>query len=150
METAGVYARESAVLDRPVQIGVASGRLISLSFPDSVPPDAGDDHPLLDRVFDYLDGAGGSFDDVEVALTLPTDRREVLASLRTVPHGRTVSAGKLASLSGLDPDEEADAGTVRAALRENPVPVVVPDHRVRDAPGATPEDVAETLRDLES
>jgi methylated-DNA-[protein]-cysteine S-methyltransferase len=35
---------------------------------------------------------------------------------------------------------------VRTALRENPIPLVIPDHRVRDAEGATPATVAETLR----
>jgi methylated-DNA-[protein]-cysteine S-methyltransferase len=47
-------------------------------------------------------------------------------------------------MAGLDDD----AGTVRSALRENPVPLFVPDHRVSE-PGATPADVAERLREIE-
>lgn len=148
--TAGVYAREVDRLDRAVQVGAAGGRVISVSFPASVPADADGDHALLDRVEAYLGGAEDDFDDVEIALTVPTGSRRVLETLRSVPHGRTVSVGKLASLAGLDADDAGDVETVRTALRENPVPLFVPDHRVRDAPGATPSDVAETLRALES
>jgi methylated-DNA-[protein]-cysteine S-methyltransferase len=147
---AGVYARTVDRLGRAVQVGVAGGRVISVSFPESVPADAAGDHPLLDRVEAYLEGADDDFDDVDVALTLPTDLRRVLTALRSVPRGRTVSVGKLASLAGLDADDADDLETVRTALRENPVPLFVPDHRVRDAPGATPAGVAERLRDVES
>ena len=37
-DDAGIYARESASLDRYVQFGYASGRLLSVSFPRE--PDA--------------------------------------------------------------------------------------------------------------
>ncbi|MFB6122711.1 MAG: MGMT family protein [Haloferacaceae archaeon] len=144
----GIYARESSALGRAVQFGLASGRVISVSFPDEVPADAGTDHPLLDRVFDYLDGAEDDFDDVDVALTVPTDRRQVLESVAAIPYGRTVAVPQLVRLAGLDDEDEADVATVEAALRENPVPLFVPDHRV-DGPGATPPDVASTLRDVE-
>ena len=148
MQDAGIYARESPTLGRAVQIGVAGGRAISVSFPDAPPADADPDHPLLDRVFDYLDGAADHFDDVEVALTVPTDRRRVLDAVRNVPYGEAVSVDRIARMAGLDADDEAELRTVRAALSENPVPLFVPDHRV-DAAGATPPDVAERLRALE-
>lgn len=149
MEDAGIYARESSVLGRCVQVGLASGRVISVSFPESLPADASEDHPLLDRVFDYLDGDVDEFDDVDTAITVPTDRRGVLEALQRVGYGETTTVERVARLAGLDPEDEADAGTVRAALRENPVPIFVPDHRVEEARGATPEAVAATLRDLE-
>ncbi|RDZ98709.1 cysteine methyltransferase, partial [Haloferax sp. Atlit-6N] len=38
----------------------------------------------------------------------------------------------------------------RTALAENPVPLFVPDHRVRDAPSGAPASVAERLREIES
>ena len=49
-ETAGIYARESTYLGRYVQVGIASGRVISVSFPER--PDEGyeTDHELLDRI----------------------------------------------------------------------------------------------------
>ena len=145
----GIYARESPRLGRAVQVGVAGDRVISVSFPEAVPDDAGPDHPLLDRVFDYLDGAEDHFDDVTVALTVPTDQRTVLDAVRNVPYGETVDVARVARLAGLDDEDEADLTLVREALRANPVPLFIPDHRVSGA-GATPSEVAERLRDLEA
>jgi methylated-DNA-[protein]-cysteine S-methyltransferase len=145
----GIYARESPALGRAVQIGVVADRVISVSFPETPPADADADHPLLDRVFDYLDGAEDHFDDVTVGLTVPTDQRAVLEAVRNVPHGETVDVARVARLAGLDDEDEDDLDTVRAALQSNPVPLFVPDHRV-SGPGATPPTVAERLRELES
>lgn len=150
MEDTGIYARESEVLGRAVQLGVASGRVISVSFPEAVPADAETEHPLLDRMVAYLAGEADDFHDVEVALTVPTDQRRVLEAVRTLPHGETISVERLARLAGLDDDDADDLETVRSALGENPTPILVPDHRVRDASGATLPAVAERLRSLES
>jgi len=145
----GIYARESPRLGRAVQIGVAGDRVISVSFPETVPDDAGRDHPLLDRIFDYLDGADDHFDDVTVALTVPTDKRTVLDAVRNVPYGKTVTVARVARLAGLNDEDEGDLNAVREALRANPIPLVIPDHRVSGA-GATPTEVAERLRELET
>ena len=146
MDDAGIYARESDALERAVQLGVAGGRVISVSFPDAVPADAERDHPLLDRVFAYLDGTEDHFDDAPVALTVPTDQRRVLDAVRNVPYGETVSVARIARMAGLD---DEDLRTVETAIRENPTPLLVPDHRV-EGPGATPDDVARRLRAIES
>lgn len=148
-DTAGIFARESSVLGRAVELGVASGRVVSVSFPDDVPDDAGTDHELLDRLFAYLDGAADDFADVEVALTVPTDHRRVLETTRNVPYGETVDVARVARMAGLDDEDADDLAVVRAALGENPVPVFVPDHRVSDADGATSPEVARRLRALE-
>jgi methylated-DNA-[protein]-cysteine S-methyltransferase len=147
---AGVHAREFDRLGRTVQIGEASGRVISVSFPDSPPADAVSEHALLDRIAAYLDGEEDHFDDVTVALTVPTDQRRVLEAVRKVPYGRTVDVERIARLAGLDDEDESDVQTVRTALRENPVPLFIPDHRVSDASGATPTDVARRLRAVEA
>ncbi|MFB6302801.1 MAG: MGMT family protein [Haloferacaceae archaeon] len=146
----GVFARESPFLGRAVQVGVAAGRAISVSFPETVPPGADAEHPLLDRLFAYLDGERVGVTDVEVALTVPTDRRRVLEAVRTIPYGETVDVEAVARMADLDPEDAADRETATAALAENPVPVFVPDHRAEGARGATPADVAERLRDLEA
>jgi len=146
----GVFARGFDRLGRAVEIGVASGSVISVAFPGSVGEDAGRDHPLFDRIDAYLGGASDHFDDVEVALTVPTDHRRVLEATRNVPYGETVSLDRVARMAGLDPDDDGDRGTARTALAGNPVPLFVPDHRVRDAPGGAPADVAERLRKIES
>ena len=146
----GVFARESDRLGRAIEIGIASGRVISVSFPASPPADAASDHPLLDRAFAYLDGASDHFDAVEVALTVPTEQRRVLEATRNVPYGETVSLDRVMRMADLDPDEPEDVETARAALAENPVPLFVPDHRVRDAPSGAPTSVTERLREIES
>lgn len=149
-EEAGIYARHSPYLDRYVQLGVASGRLISVSFPDEPDEGADEDHDLLDRVFAYLEGEPDDFDDVNVALTLPTDRQEVLEALRAVEYGDDVSVEQLARMTpGLDDGDDDDLQLVRTALAENPTPLVVPDHRVRDGPSAAPPAVEQRLRSLE-
>ena len=148
MEVAGIYARESSMLGRSVQFGFASGRVINVSFPESVPEDADRDHPLLDRVDAYLNGATDDFDDVEVAMTLPTDRRQVLEAVRKVPHGERISIERLARLAGLDDEDETDLRLVEEALANNPIPLLIPDHRV-EGPSGAPDEVARRLRALE-
>lgn len=146
----GVFAREFESLGRAIEIGVAGGSVMGVSFPDSPAPDASADHPLLDRIGAYLDGESDHLDDVEIALTVPTDHRRVLEATRNVPHGETVSLARVVRMAGLDPDDDADRETARAALADNPVPPFVPDHRVDGAPGGAPADVAERLRAIES
>lgn len=147
----GVYARESDRLDRAVELGVAAGRVLSLSFPGEFPDDAGPDHPLLDRLFAYFDGEEDDFSDVTLAITVPTEQRNVLEAVRNVPYGDEVTLDLVVRMTaGLDHEDEADVAIARQALRANPVPVFVPDHRVTDAEGATPADVAEALRRIES
>jgi methylated-DNA-[protein]-cysteine S-methyltransferase len=145
----GIYARQFPGLDRAVQIGVASGRVVSVSFPPDPPADADPDHPLLDRVAAYLDGERETFDDVTVALTVPTDQREVLEGVRKIPYGETADVGQVARLAALDPEDAEAVELVRTALEGNPVPLFVPDHRVTER-GATPAAVADRLRDIEA
>jgi methylated-DNA-[protein]-cysteine S-methyltransferase len=149
MQDAGVFARESDRLGRAVQVGVASGRVIAVEFPADLPPDAGRDHPVLDRIVAYLDGDPDAISDVEVALTVPTEHRRVLEATRSVPYGETLSLARLARLAGLDDEDEEDLATAESALRGNPVPLLVPDHRIEGA-GATPDEVARRLREIES
>ena len=147
--TPGIYAQRFDDLDTVVQLGVASGQVIDVSFPETVPDDAATDHEVFTLIGDYLDGDRLALTDVEIALTVPTDHRQVLEALQNVSAGNTVTVSRLARLAGMDEDSEEDAATVRDALQANPVPLLIPDHRVHDAQGATPSDVAATLRDLE-
>lgn len=150
-ETAGIYARESTYLGRYVQVGIASGRVISVSFPER--PDEGyeTDHELLDRIDRYLEGVDSvDFDDVEIALTMPTDQRAVLETVRDIPYGEQMTVGQIARMtSSLDAENDRDEILVRTALDENPVPLLIPDHRVRDGPSAAPPEIEQKLRSLE-
>jgi len=147
---AGIYARESTYLDSYVQFGEAQTRVISVSFPKT--PDAGadGDHALLDRIDEYLDGVAVDFSDVTVALTVPTDRRKLLETVREVPYGEEVSLEELVRMTpGMDPDDEEAGRVARSALADNPAPLLIPDHRVRDGPSAAPADVEQKLRKVE-
>lgn len=146
----GIFVRESSYLQRYVQLGFASNRLLSVSFPESDNPKFKREHPLLDRVDAYLEGETEAFDDVDVAITRRTDYWDVLESLRTVPYGDGVTVEELARMTGgLDPEDESDQQLVRSALSNNPVPLVIPDHRVSDGPSAAPPAVEQRLRSLE-
>jgi methylated-DNA-[protein]-cysteine S-methyltransferase len=147
MDETGVFARTAPGLDRPVQIGVAANRVISVSFPASVPTDAATDHPVIDALCAYLAGEGDTVSDIDVALTIPSDHRAVLEALTNVQHGDTVTVSQLLGLSRLDSDAH---DTVVAALDANPVPILVPDHRVEGGAGATPAEVADYCRELET
>ncbi|MDZ7747375.1 MAG: methylated-DNA--[protein]-cysteine S-methyltransferase [Halobacteriales archaeon] len=150
MESAGIYARESDLLDRYVQFGYAAEQLLSVSFPETPDNDACDEHHLLDRIDRYLEGESDGFEDVSVALTLPTDQRVVLESLRSVGYGENTSVAALARMTPeLNDDDDDDIRTVREALAENPAPLVIGDHRVRDGPSVAPPAVVQQLRSLE-
>lgn len=147
---AGIYVREAPYLERYVQIGLASGRVLSVSFPESPPSKHKTDHRLLDRVEAYLEGAKEEFDDVKIGTTRPTDQWTILETLRTVPYGEGVTVETLARMtSELDHEDEADHRLVRRALANNPTPIFIPDHRVSDGPSAAPPAVEQRLRSLE-
>ena len=150
MDESGIYAIESPYLERYVQIGLASGRVLKVTFPSVPDDDAQDSHEILDRLEQYFEGAKNSFDDIDVALTLPTDKRAVLLKLREVPFGTQISVKQLATMtSDVDPEDEDAIDLVREALAANPAPIIIPDHRVRDGPSAAPPDVEQKLRTLE-
>ncbi|MFC7204336.1 MGMT family protein [Haloferax namakaokahaiae] len=149
MDVAGIYASELPSVGRAVQIGVVSGKLISVTFPESVPDDAEGDHPILDDIVAAIDGEEVDFSSVEIGLTVPTDQRSVLEALRNVPRGKPVEVGLLVRMAGLDPEDDASARTVTRTLSNNPIPVVVPDHRVMDGPSAAPDEVVQALRRAE-
>jgi len=148
MDDAGIYARHSDVLDRPVQVGMAQGRVISLSFPTSPADDAAAGLPLLDRIVTYLEGERDTFEDVTVAMTMPTAHREVLEKVREIPYGEEATVEQVTRMV---PDRSADddPAAVREALAGNPVPLLIPDHRVRDGPSGAPPSVERKLRVVE-
>lgn len=161
-DIAGIYTRELPTVDRHVQLGIASGTLVHVSFPPAPDEDASTEHELLDRFECVIeDGEPDDFQDVEIGLTVPTDQRAVLERLRTVRPGETVDVRALARMTpSLNPDgDEADdgaddgaeeaIGVVHEALGANPIPVVLPDHRVDNVSGALPGAVRRRLREVE-
>lgn len=145
--SAGIFARHSTYLDRYVQIGVVGNRLIAVSFPSEQPPDVESDHVILDTIERYLDGVTEEFKDVELALTVDSPTRAVLDTIREIPYGHERD---LATIAKLTPEIDSDAiDEVETALRENPVPPVVPGHRVSNGPSPTPKEITRRFRKLE-
>lgn len=149
-EEAGIYAREFSYLDCYVQLGVAQSRILSVSFPTRPEADSDPEHDLLDRIAAYLEGDHEDFTDVTVALTVPTTQRRVLEAVREIPYGEDASVEQVAVMTaGLEGDDAEVHDQVREALDENPAPIFIPDHRVRDGPSAAPPAVEQKLRAVE-
>ena len=147
---AGIFARESSVLGRSIQIGVAGGKVISLSFPTEPDPGAATDHEVLDRIVAYLDGELEAFEDVDIGLTVPTAHRAILERTRSIPYGQEITVERLTrAVPDLDAEAERDRTQVRTALSANPIPLIIPDHRVSDGDSAAPSSVVATLREIE-
>jgi methylated-DNA-[protein]-cysteine S-methyltransferase len=149
-DPSGIYARESSYLDRYVQLGIAGDRVVSVSFPPSPENDAAAEHPVLDRIQAYLRSEEEDFADVTIGLMVPTDRRAVLETVREIPYGEQLSVERVTgTVADLDPENGEDTDLVRTALDENPVPLLIPDHRVRDGPSGAPPPVEQRLRSVE-
>ena len=92
--------------------------------------------PLLrraaDRLQDYFDGAAGAgFDDLPLAPRGTPFRRRVWDALRRIPAGETRSYLDIAREVGC-----AAARAVGGANGANPIPILIPCHRVVAADGS--------------
>ncbi|MFW5965126.1 MAG: MGMT family protein [Halodesulfurarchaeum sp.] len=151
MSGSGIFARELDPPGHVVQIGVANGRIISLSLPAEPEPGADTDHTHLDWLQQYFAGEKTDVRAIETGLTVPTDQRRVLETIRKIPYGESLKLDRvIARASGLDPEREADRAAAREAVESNPVPIVIPTHRVSDSEDPLPADVRRTLRELEN
>jgi methylated-DNA-[protein]-cysteine S-methyltransferase len=90
---------------------------------------------IASRLRAYFDGDVDALDAIPVDLDgQPPFRRVVLATLREVRGGDVVSYGELAALAGRHGSRVPRA--VGQAVGRNPVPIVVPCHRVVAADGS--------------
>ncbi len=88
---------------------------------------------LQKAIEDYYKGLAVDFSDVEICLDgLSEFQRIVLTALRMVTYGNTVSYTRLAQLAS-SPKAARAIGTVMA---QNPLPLIVPCHRVIKADGS--------------
>lgn len=109
--------------------------------------------PLQDKIIAYFEGKPVKF-AVSTALNrLPLFTRKVLAACGKIPSGQTVSYSQLARMIGCPRAGRA----VGNALAKNPIPLIIPCHRVihsngsigeYSAPGGTK--TKKKLLDLES
>ena len=145
------FARYNAYLESVIELEIGDDAVYALSFPEDGSTAASEEHPLLDRIEDYLSGAvEDDFRDVSIHLDGDEHERAVLKTVRTVPYGEGVSVTDLArEIPSMTAENVTDEDRIREILATNPIPVIIPDHRVRDGPSAAPPRVEQRLRSLE-
>lgn len=124
-------------MDSPIgglRLHVDAGLLTRIEF-DARPEGRHVDDPLLDRVerqlVEYFAGERREF-DLPVAADGTEFQRKVWGYLRTIPYGETVTYGRIAADLGYEPGISRAVGAANGA---NPIPIVVPCHRVVGADG---------------
>jgi methylated-DNA-[protein]-cysteine S-methyltransferase len=104
-------------------------RAMRRRFPgaDPAPPTA-DIAAVIDRVRGYFDGERSDFSDLRLDLSAQTDLfRQIYVATRRLGWGHTTTYGALAGELGLGP---AGAWTIGQAMAKNPIPLIIPCHRV--------------------
>jgi methylated-DNA-[protein]-cysteine S-methyltransferase len=126
-------ARGITFVQLPEESDAATRSRLRQHVPDLVettPP--GDIARAIDAIVSLLSGARSDLHDVVVDLDdKPAFHRRVYDLTRAIPPGQTRTYGEIATALG-------DAGASRAvgqALGQNPVPLIVPCHRVLAANG---------------
>jgi len=88
---------------------------------------------LQNAIEDYYKGSPADFSDVEVCLADSSEfQQRVLITLQTISYGEIVSYSQLAKLAG-SPKAARAIGMVMA---QNPLPLIIPCHRVIKADGS--------------
>lgn len=83
--------------------------------------------PVVNKFHAYYDGAIINDWDIELSLdTLPPFSRKVLEFVYTIPYGETLTYGEVARAV----DKPGAAQAVGQALKRNPLPLIIPCHRV--------------------
>jgi methylated-DNA-[protein]-cysteine S-methyltransferase len=114
------------------ELWLEGDRLLWHELPRPGDGEAHGSHRLADRFVAYLAGERDDFGDVELDLDWCTAfERELVAAIRSVPYGETVTYGELAALAGR-PSAARAAGSFCARNRAG---LVLPCHRVVAAGG---------------
>lgn len=127
------WRQETPVGEMTVVAGDAGLRRIQLNGSDPPEGDFERDDTIAAELDEYFGGRRRRFTvPVDLGRVPATFRRRVLETLyRDVPYGETVSYGELAVMAG----RPGAARAVGSAMANNPIPVVVPCHRVLAAGG---------------
>jgi methylated-DNA-[protein]-cysteine S-methyltransferase len=112
-----------------------------------------DDSPLVERLRAYAEGRRDDFRDVPVDWgEMTAFQQKVLTLCRRIPFGKTLTYGELAARAG----SPRAARAVGSCMARNPIPLIIPCHRVLasggrlgdySAPGGT--ETKKRLLDLE-
>jgi methylated-DNA-[protein]-cysteine S-methyltransferase len=88
--------------------------------------------PVKRELDEYFSGSRTTFDVAVDVTTVPAFQRSVLDELARVPYGEMTTYGALAGRIG----KPRAARAVGGALNRNPVPIILPCHRVVGASGS--------------
>ena len=106
-------------------------RAVARRWPEATPEDRMLPH-VVAQLADYFAGRRATF-DIECDLSSITEfQRRVLAACRHIPAGQVVTYGELARRAG----RPGAARAVGRAMAANPLPLVIPCHRVVAADGS--------------
>lgn len=84
------------------------------------------------EICEYMDGKRRSF-DIPVSVEGTPFQKKIYDELLKVPYGQTISYGQLAERTG----SKGASRAVGQAMRKNPVPLIIPCHRVIGSDGKT-------------
>ncbi|MFB9273969.1 methylated-DNA--[protein]-cysteine S-methyltransferase [Cohnella cellulosilytica] len=87
---------------------------------------------IIDRLERYFAGEPVEFDDVPLDVRGTPFQRSVWAALQRIPYGKTWTYGQMAEAM----DKPSAVRAVGTAIGRNPLPVVLPCHRVVGSNGA--------------
>jgi methylated-DNA-[protein]-cysteine S-methyltransferase len=124
-------------IDSPVgglRLHAHAGLLTAIDF-NAEPRGARVPDPVLDeaerQLSDYFDGKRTEF-DLPLASEGSEFQKKVWAELRRIPYGQTATYGDIARRLGYEPVISRAVGVANAS---NPLPIVVPCHRVIGSDG---------------
>ncbi len=130
-QAAELYARFSSRLGLYVALALEEGEIAGVSLRRKRPTGARRNHPYLARILQHLATGEDDLVDLPVRLRVSPFERRVLDEIRRIPSGMTLTYGGLARRLGCP----SAARAVGNACAHNPVPLVVPCHRVVPASG---------------
>jgi methylated-DNA-[protein]-cysteine S-methyltransferase len=125
-------------MDSPIdglRIHASSGLITGIDFGASKPRKERVSDPLLDRAEEQLTAYfAGELTDFDLPLASEGSefQKKVWAELRRIPYGETASYGDIARRLGYEPVISRAVGAANGA---NPIPIIVPCHRVIGADG---------------
>ena len=125
-EALALYSRFSQELGLYVQLEVLGDRVRRVRLAPNRFEERETSHPYLTRILEHIRTGEGDLSDIPVDLQVGPFDREVLAYLRTLPPGATITYGEIARKLGRPKASRA----VGNACARNPVPVIIPCHRV--------------------
>lgn len=121
----------------PLTLTADESHLVALDFPGTLAAttDGAPNHPVLAQAVrelaEYFQGSRREF-HTPVLLEGTPFQRSIWRALQDIPHGQTLSYGELGRRAG----HPGSARAVGGAVGSNPIPIIVPCHRVMGASGA--------------